>query len=72
MTNQATLRLYCLTSKYKFGYIVPRDYNHAKKLDNSNDNQEWEKSMQLELKQIDEYYTFIDLGKGAEPPKGYK
>ena len=72
MANQAKLRSYRLTPKYKFGYIVPRDYNHAKKLDASNENKEWGDATQLELKQIDEYETFIDLGKGAAPPEGYK
>ena len=72
MANQAKLRSYRLTPKYKFGYIVPRDYNHARKLDSSNDNEEWGKATQLELTQIDEYETFIDLGKGTAPPEGYK
>ena len=72
MLNQAKLRSYRLTPNDKFGYIVPRDYRHAKQLDQSNGNDEWEKGTQLELNQIDEYETFKDLGKGAKPPEGYK
>ena len=38
LINQAKLRSYRITPKYKFGYIVPRDYAHAEQLDIINKN----------------------------------
>ena len=70
--NQAKLRSYRITPKYKFGYVVPRDYAHAEQLDIINKNNKWKDSVILELGQIDDYKTFIDLGKGGVPPKGSK
>ena len=72
MVNQAKLRSYRIVPKYKFGYIVPRDYAHAEELDRTNKNTKWKSSVFLELGQIDDYKTFIDLGKGGTPPEGSK
>ena len=43
--NQAKLRSYRTTPKYKFGYIVPRDYKHAEELDKINKNNKWKDSV---------------------------
>ena len=36
--NQAKLRSYRCAPKYKFGYVVPRDYKHVMLLDTANGN----------------------------------
>ena len=72
LVNQAKLRSYRTTPKYKFGYIVSRDYAHAEQLDITNKNDKWKDSVTLELGQIDDYKTSIDLGKGGISPEGSK
>ena len=41
LINQAKLRSYCTTYRYKFGYKVPKDYNKAKEFDRINKNKFW-------------------------------
>ena len=72
MANQAKLRSYRTTPKYKFGFIVPRDYKQAMDLDKKNGNTKFKDCTDLELKQIDDYKTFLDLGKGTKAPDGSK
>ena len=54
LVNQAKLRSYRTTPKYKFGYIVSRDYAHAEQLDITNKNDKWKDSVILELGKIDD------------------
>ena len=70
--NQAKIRSYRCAPRYKFGYIVPRNYEHAVSIDISNDNRNWRDSVSLELNQRDDHKTFIDKGKGAPAPQGPK
>jgi len=72
MVNQAKLRSYRTAPRYKYGYEVPRDYNHAVELDKRNGNTKWQDSTALEMTQLHEYKTFKDLGKGAKAPDGYR
>jgi len=72
MVNQAKLRSYRMAPCYKYGYEVPRDYNHAVKLDKHNGNTKWQDSTALEMSQLHEYKTFKDLGKGGKPPEDYR
>ena len=72
MVNQAKLRSFRTAPRYKYGYEVPRDYNHAMELDEKNGNKRWQEAIDIELAQIDEYKTFQDLGKGTAAPVGYK
>jgi hypothetical protein len=60
--------------KVKYGYEVPRNYADAIDIDRRNKNTKWQDAVALELKQIDDYCTFIDLGpkETAKIPKGYK
>ena len=55
----------------QFGVIVPQNHKHAIELDSKNGNNKWYKVEQAELKQIFEYETFIDKGKGFIMPKDY-
>ena len=61
MVNQAKLRSYCTSPHYKYGYKVPRDYNHAVELDKRNGNTKWQDSTALEMSQLHKYRTFKDL-----------
>jgi hypothetical protein len=74
MVNQAKLRSFSTAPKYKYGFEVPWDYKHAKRLDEKHGNTRWQDATDLELCQIDEYETFQDHGsKGkVKPPDGYK
>ena len=74
MIKQAKLRSYNTSPKYMYGFEVPRDYKHAKQLDERNKNNRWQEAVDLELFQIDEYKTFEDLGHKDKvaAPEGYK
>ena len=47
-----------------YGLQVPRNHAQAMELDAANKNDLWKKAKELELKQLNEYETFIDKGKG--------
>ena len=54
-----------------FGHIVPRNHDQAMELDRRNGNTKWRDSEKLELKHIDEYQTFLDMGRNGKLPIGY-
>lgn len=72
MINQAKLKSYRRAPKYMFGVRIPRDYDKAMVFDKNNGNTKWKDCTVLEMKQLDDYDTFQDEGKGAPIPKGYK
>ena len=72
MANQAKLRSFRRSPKYKYGYEVPKDYDHAVMLDCAAGNTYWQDAMELEMLQLHEYETFKDLGYKAATPSGYK
>jgi hypothetical protein len=74
MVNQAKLRSFNTAPKYKNGFEVPRTYSQAIKLDEKNGNTKWHDATKLELKQINDYKTFIDHGHHTKshPPEGFK
>ena len=72
MTNQAKLKSFWTTPVYKFGFLVPRNHAQAVELDIKNGNTCWQDAEALEVKQVEDYETFIDKGKDAIPPAGYK
>jgi hypothetical protein len=74
MVNQAKLKSYSTSPKYKYGFEVPKNYAHAMRLDEKNKNSMWKDAADLEIKQIFEYRTFSDLGHNtkAKAPEGYK
>jgi hypothetical protein len=67
MANQAKLRSFRTAPKYQYGFEIPRDYNRAIILDERNQTNNWVESTMLEMQQMDEYDTFIDLGKDGKP-----
>ena len=60
--------------KYKFGYKVYQDIEHAIHLDEAASNRKWQISNQLEQDQLHEYSAFHDKGKFhiSKIPQGYK
>ena len=59
-------------SHYKYGYKVPKDYEHAVALDKRNGNAKWQDAMGLKMLLLDEYEVFKDLGYKANASEGYK
>ena len=74
MAYQAKLRSFRHGEKYKYGFVLARNYEHAMDLDRRNGNTKYADAIATELKQIDEYQTFQDLGPATKtrPPEGYK
>ncbi len=72
MVNQAKLRSYRTAPKYQYGFEVPKDYQHAVRLDEKAGNTKWQDSTKLEMAQLDDYDTFKDYGHSGRPPNGYK
>ena len=74
LVNQAKLRSFRTAPKYQYGFQVPVDYEDAIQLDKQNRNNRWEIAITLEMTQLNDYQTFIDMGKykpGCIPP-GFK
>jgi hypothetical protein len=71
MVNQAKLRSFRTAPRYKYGYEIPKNFEHAKKLDAQNGDTQWCDATALELAQVHEYNTFKDLGYKGDPPKGF-
>ena len=74
MANQAKLRSFNTAPRFKYGFEIPKNYNHAVFLDNQNGNTKWQDAAKLEFDQLDEYSTFEDYGdsNNSAPPVGYK
>jgi Reverse transcriptase (RNA-dependent DNA polymerase) len=74
MVHQAKLRSFYTAPKYKYGFEVPRNYDHALRLDENNGNTLWKDAVAIELQNITEYQSFIDKGHHTKttPPGGYK
>ena len=72
-TNQAKLKSWRTTVKYKFGPEIPQDYHDAMQLDWQNGNDRSQKAIDAEIDGLDEYETFNDIGhhKETEVPNGY-
>ena len=74
LVNQAKLRSYNTSPRYKYGYEIPRSYKQALELDKKNQNTLWQDAISLERKQIVDYGTFIDHGHHSKShaPSGYQ
>ena len=72
LANQAKLRSFRTKPVYMFGVLVPRNYQQAVEIDKENGNTKWQDCTSLELKQIDDYATFVDKGRGYIPGPGWK
>ena len=72
LANQAKLCSVCTIPIYKYGYLVPCNHAQAVKIDLCNGNTRWQSAEMIEATQLGDYDTFIDKGKGAAIPPGYK
>ena len=72
MANQAKLRSFNNTPKFKYGYEVARNFLHGKQLDKQNGNTKWSDAHDTEMGVMDDYKVFKDHGTGSKPPEGYK
>jgi hypothetical protein len=72
MINQAKLASYRREPFWKFGVLVPRTHAQAFDIDQKNGNTLWQDAEATEMRQLLEYNTFVDKGKGGIPPAGYK
>jgi len=72
MVKQAQLKSIRHAIRYKYGYQIPRTAKEAYELDKKNGNTFWQDAMALELLQLHEYKTFLDVGMGDCKPEGYK
>jgi hypothetical protein len=72
--NQAKIRSYNTAPRFKYGYEIPRNYEHALFLDRRNGNTLWQDANKLEFDQLAEYQTFRDMGPASNttPPAGHK
>jgi hypothetical protein len=72
--NQAKIRSFKTAPRFKYGYEIPRNYEHALFLDRRNGNTLWQDANKLEFDQLAEYQTFLDMGPSSStvPPTGYK
>ena len=49
--------------------MVPKNYEHAKQLDNINNNTKWQDSTNIKISQLNVYYTRINHGVRKTSPK---
>jgi len=70
--NQARTKSFRRAPLFKFGYQVPRSHSNCVAIDMKNENTKWHEAEALKMKQLAEYDTFDDFGKGCRPPEGYK
>jgi hypothetical protein len=74
LIEQAKMKSYHQSPKYKFGYRIPKDYEEALKLDELNQNTKWKNATITKMSQLKEYECFIDAGiyGRGKPPDGHK
>ena len=72
VANQAKLHSFRTKPIFMYGFQVPRNHQQAMELDHANGNTKWRDSELLELKQIDDYDTFHDIGTDKRPGNDYK
>ena len=65
LLNQAKLRSYRETKKYKYGFEVPKDWARAMELDKLNGNNKWAEAVKYELGCINSYNVFENVGQNA-------
>ena len=61
LIRQAKLHSFRTAPKCQCGYQVPRNYKEALLLDKQNGNDMWASAVKLEMEQLDDYKTFINI-----------
>ena len=72
MTRQLNLARDNRGPKFKFGVEVPRDWRHARQLQEKAGHTKWTDAEGKELGQLYDYETFIDKGLTAPIPSGFR
>ncbi len=72
MAHHQDLKSYHALPNFKFGIQVPANHREAMKIDDQDNNTQWLNAEYLELKQLDEYHVFDDLGSNKSPPEDHK
>ena len=74
LVRQAKLRSFRTSPRYKYGFQIPNNHEHALELDRRAGNTKWSDANNLEHSQLREYAVFIDKGKFHESkiPRGYR
>ena len=70
--NQAKRKSFRRTPIYQFGYRVPRTPEEAIEIDKENGDTKWQDAMTLEVNSLQEYQTFVSMGKDKFPSKEFK
>ena len=68
LLKQAKLKQLRQELIYKFGVRVPRDSREARYLEKKEGHTRWTDAESVELAQLHDYKTFLDLGHGAKTP----
>ena len=69
--NQAKRKSFRNTPVWKYGFLVPKNYEQAMELDRRSGNNRWQEAIDKEFAQVDEYDTFVDKGFDWKPGKDY-
>jgi len=72
MVKKAQLKSIRCATQYKYDYEIPRTIKEAYELDKKNGNTFWHDALSLELLQLHEYKTFLNMGMDDCKPEGYK
>jgi hypothetical protein len=65
MVNQAKVRSFQTAPRYKYGYEISKNFEHAKKLDAQNGDTQWCDATALELAQLHEYELLTILQRDS-------
>jgi len=72
LLNQAKLRSFRTAPRYKYGFEVANNVEHALEIDRKTGTDRYKQGMALELGQLEEYQAMKDKGKDWIPPTDYK
>ena len=74
LVKQAKLHSLKYSTRYKYGFEIPKNYKDAECLDRKNGNDDWKDANKLEPEQLIEYDVLIDKGKfaGCRIPRVYQ
>jgi hypothetical protein len=64
LVNQAKMKSFTREPLWKFGILIPRTHLQVLELDKSNGNTKCREAEETEMRQLLEYNTFVDQGKG--------
>ena len=74
LVKQAKLYSLKYSSRYKYGFEIPKNYEDAERLNRKNGNDDWKDTNKLEHEQLREYDVFTDKRRfaGCRIPHDYQ